>query len=299
VLLHEAQGLTMNAPGVLLSICVPTYRRLAYLRELLPGLVRQVENAAAARRPVELMVCDNASPDGTGAYVRELAPGRIRYFRNRVNVGGDRNFLQCIRRARGAYVWLVGDDEIVAPGAVETVVDVLARRRPDLLILNDPKLVRLPGSPAEFPDYAACIRSIRQPPHFALCHGLISRNVFRRDRFCMREGRRKLWTNMAHMYGLLDGLAQSGPVIVLDNVCREREHRPDLAAWPLLLCIKQGLYMRCVARRFGVSHLRRAAWRFLLGAPVEVAYVVAMRLGLLRLRHAWRMRRRGAGAGVT
>jgi abequosyltransferase len=106
-----------------LSLAIPTYNRSRYLAELLECLLPQV----SAQPSLELIVSDNASPDDTeqivAAFIARGLP--CRYIRNPENVGADANFLQCLDLARGKYVWVMGDDDLLAPTALADLVSML------------------------------------------------------------------------------------------------------------------------------------------------------------------------------
>jgi glycosyltransferase involved in cell wall biosynthesis len=118
----------------LLTIAVPTYNRAANLENLLTVL--QVELGSLPQ--IELIVSDNASPDGTEAVVRRfLAEGlRCRYLRNETNIGADANFLQCYEAARGRYLWIFGDDDIIFPGALARICELLATQEVSMMYLS-------------------------------------------------------------------------------------------------------------------------------------------------------------------
>lgn len=114
------------APPVRLSVCIPAFNRAAELRELLDSI------AAQAYPHYEVVICEDASPQR--AQIREVVehyqgvlPGRIRYFENAENLGYDANFRELIRRATGDYCFIMGNDDLVAPGAFVTVADAIAR----------------------------------------------------------------------------------------------------------------------------------------------------------------------------
>jgi len=134
----------------LLTLAIPTYNRACFLRQLLDSLSEQLR--AEAR--VELLISDNASTDGTMSLVEEeIRRGiPITYLRNETNIGPDANFLQCYERARGKYIWMVGDDDIVAQGAIERVLSYLSKDEYDLIYL-DPFGIR--GLEVEPKAYAA------------------------------------------------------------------------------------------------------------------------------------------------
>jgi len=115
----------------LLTIAIPTYNRAGCLKELLSALAGQVKDEPR----VELIISDNASPDETASLVQEfVAQGhRVRYLRNTENIGADANFLQCFEQARGKYVWLFSDDDIIIPGAVPKILSHCEEAEYDLI----------------------------------------------------------------------------------------------------------------------------------------------------------------------
>jgi hypothetical protein len=118
-----------------LTIAVPTYNRASCLKELLSGLADQLKNESR----VELIISDNASPDETPAVVEGfVAHGlEVRYIRNTENIGPDANFLQCFEQARGKYVWLFSDDDLIIPGGVSKIVRYCEGADYDLISLNN------------------------------------------------------------------------------------------------------------------------------------------------------------------
>ena len=96
----------------LLTIAIPTYNRKNMLKRALDSIVNQLNPR------VEILVSDNASNDGTDDMMAESYP-MIRYIRNKTNMGSDKNFLQCYRKAKGKYVILLGSDDRLADGAID------------------------------------------------------------------------------------------------------------------------------------------------------------------------------------
>lgn len=115
----------------LLTLAIPTYNRAACLRELLSVLADQLKHEPR----VELIISDNASPDETPAVVQDYVGRglRIRSIRNSENVGPDANFLQCFEQARGKYVWLFSDDDLIIPGGIAKILSYCETSRYDLL----------------------------------------------------------------------------------------------------------------------------------------------------------------------
>jgi len=124
----------MQSERFLLTFAIPTYNRSGHLAQLLSVLLPQLEGETR----VELIVCDNASPDDTSDVVREFQGRGLRaiYIRNETNIGPDANFLQCFQRARGKYVWLFGDDDALVPGALRRIIEMLEDEDFDLVYLT-------------------------------------------------------------------------------------------------------------------------------------------------------------------
>lgn len=116
----------------LLSITIPTYNRAPFLAELLGVLLPQLRDEPRA----ELVVSDNASTDETSELIARMEQLglRLRHLRNAQNIGSDANFLQCLEEARGKYVWVLGDDDLLTPGAVGQLLSLLEQAEaPDSL----------------------------------------------------------------------------------------------------------------------------------------------------------------------
>ncbi len=109
-----------------LSIAIPTYNRAATLREQLWNVCSQVQMGGLTW---QVVVSDNASTDDTTAVVEQLRSrfDNIKYARNSQNIGLLLNIDAAVRAADGAYVWLLGDDDIVMPFAIQTLANFLAR----------------------------------------------------------------------------------------------------------------------------------------------------------------------------
>jgi abequosyltransferase len=115
----------------LLTIAIPTYNRAWCLKELLSLLFDQLKDEPR----IELIISDNASPDETPSVVHELVARGIcvRYIRNTQNIGPDANFLQCFEQARGKYVWLFSDDDLIVPGGLAKILNYCEAAEYDLI----------------------------------------------------------------------------------------------------------------------------------------------------------------------
>jgi abequosyltransferase len=112
-----------------LAICIPTHEgRAPCLRQLFESISRQIP--PGSERQIEICISDNASADGTAALITELRSTigvPVRYFRFERDMRGVRNFLNVVDMAEADYCWLVGSDDLVAPGGIERVLAALDR----------------------------------------------------------------------------------------------------------------------------------------------------------------------------
>jgi glycosyltransferase involved in cell wall biosynthesis len=124
----------MSSSGPILTIGIPTWNRKQELQECLDLVIHQ----ALAEEGVEVMVCDNASDDGTQALVEDLVRLHplLRYERNQTNIGADRNFIEVLRRASGTYVWILSDDDFVTDGAVREILRIIKSYGPSYISVN-------------------------------------------------------------------------------------------------------------------------------------------------------------------
>ncbi len=128
-------GALRPGAGLRLSVCVSTYNRAEWLRHSLRQIIRSVELCASG---VEILVVDNASSDHTPAVMQEFALcATLRYHRNEANVGMLGNLAVTSKLARGDYVWILGDDDLIQGGAVARILDVIRDfPRSEIIYLN-------------------------------------------------------------------------------------------------------------------------------------------------------------------
>ena len=119
----------------LLSLCIPIYNRLGYLKRMLE---RFLEDKILFEETIDLLISDNCSTDDLESCVNEFKSKglKITYNRNQKNLGPDRNFLYCFNHAKGKYCWLLGSDDIPVKGFLNSLVTVLQEKEYGLVHLN-------------------------------------------------------------------------------------------------------------------------------------------------------------------
>jgi glycosyltransferase involved in cell wall biosynthesis len=103
------------------TVCIPTYNRVGYLKESIDAVLAQEYKA------FQLIIMDNCSVDGTREFASSLKDARVRYVRNRQNLGLCMNWRQALGQVDTDYFVMVGDDDIVLPGYLGKTVAELDR----------------------------------------------------------------------------------------------------------------------------------------------------------------------------
>jgi glycosyltransferase involved in cell wall biosynthesis len=111
LILHSSYA-DRTAARPLVSICIPTFNGAAFIREAVDSALGQTYE------PLEVVVTDDLSTDGTYEILREYRDPRLRLERNARRRGhiGNRNHV--ISRTRGVLVKFLDQDDILDPGCV-------------------------------------------------------------------------------------------------------------------------------------------------------------------------------------
>jgi glycosyltransferase involved in cell wall biosynthesis len=116
-----------------LAVAIPTYKRPEFLRRCLEAL-----RAQCARHDVDIYVYDDSCSDINKPVYDELgalyAGLRVRF--NPVNLGIDRNIDQCITASDARYVWMIGEDDLAADGAIDDLMARLKDSSPEYVFVN-------------------------------------------------------------------------------------------------------------------------------------------------------------------
>jgi len=108
-----------DAPIPVLSVCIPAYNGASFLAESIKSVLDQ------SFYDFELVVVDDSSTDATVEVAHSFKDPRIRIFANQVNRGLVGNWNRCIELARGAYVCIFHQDDVMMPGNLAKKVGFL------------------------------------------------------------------------------------------------------------------------------------------------------------------------------
>lgn len=178
----------MTKPFV--SVCVPTYNAEATLAGTLETLLAQTYDN------LEIIVCDNASSDGTLSVARSFRDSRIHIVTHAEMISAEGNFERCMSIGRGAYTCIYHADDLYDPGIVEREVAFLEahpragavfsrcrfvdeRGAGDALSLLPPALRRSEAGTEM--DFATAFRLVLRYGNFVVCPAVMARTAVYRD----------------------------------------------------------------------------------------------------------------------
>ena len=122
------------------SFVLPAYKA-CFFREALDSILNQTY------KDFELIIVNDASPEGLDAIVKSYDDPRIRYYENENNIGGKDLVAQwnhCLEYARGEYIILASDDDVYHLEYLEKM-DILVQKYPDVNIFR-PRVQRIIGN---------------------------------------------------------------------------------------------------------------------------------------------------------
>jgi glycosyltransferase involved in cell wall biosynthesis len=269
--------------GIILTIAVPTYNRCRYLKELLPQLVSQCDEADINATQIELILSDNSTTDETAGYAESLtSTTRLKYYRNEENVGAGGNYIKCVERAHGRYVWLFGDDELLKQGAIAKVINVLKEHPVALVILNAQNYKTGLNGSQLFESYRSFASIVsKKNPHLLLAHTLITVNVFKKELFDEEKVKSLLSTSYPQTYSITDKLREGGSVYVIDEpIVYVRSERPldgDDPYPPGNLLLKQVKYLYHLGGTYGNARIKFFAIKYYIITWIKKKAIMLLR----------------------
>ena len=122
----------------LLTIAVPTWNRASILDNALSALLPQIKHN---KNKIEIIISDNASDDNTNEVIKRhcTVNNSLNIIHNiqSENTGYFGNFHKCRTLSKGTYFWLLSDNDFIAKGLVDYILDILLGQKPSFVFLRD------------------------------------------------------------------------------------------------------------------------------------------------------------------
>ena len=179
---EPSAGLEDEIPAVVngtpaISIAIPGYNRPDLLAQCLESIVAEVERSGTDR--VEVWVTDDRSTRRSAIETARGFAERHQYigFRlNPTNIGLERNLIEACHPCRGEFLLILGNDDMLHPGALDEMLADIDASRHDLMvygkvridnegeIISEPARGAIPdnsetGDLREYPDVLGFARS--------------------------------------------------------------------------------------------------------------------------------------------
>lgn len=114
----------------LLSVCIPTYNRCQYLKELIDSIL------SIERDDIEVVVKDCASTDGTVEMLKSILDPRLRVYWNANDLPAFCNMVDSLFCAQGKYALFCLDRDILFPDKVIELMRLISQDDYSLLVMT-------------------------------------------------------------------------------------------------------------------------------------------------------------------
>lgn len=121
----------------ILSILIPTHRRMDYCLSLIGATLAEIKNAHLEKK-VEICISENDPGESIQLKVEELqnhfSEVAVTFLTTIENIGFSKNFHKVVTMAQGEFCILIGDDDQFVPGALTRLVKLIETNVADLYI---------------------------------------------------------------------------------------------------------------------------------------------------------------------
>lgn len=132
----------MTAPAETFHILLPFWGRPDHFRLAVESVLAQTDQRW------RLTIVDDVYPDtGPGEWVRSLGDPRVDYVRNEINLGVSKNYLACVDLMEGEFSMLFGCDDLMMPGFVARVRELIAAHPTASVIQPGARVIDADGRP--------------------------------------------------------------------------------------------------------------------------------------------------------
>lgn len=108
--------------STLIGFCIPAYKRPALLEKCLDSIIRNAKPYS-----IPIFISDDSGDLSNSVLLNKKIHEYDRIFvhRNKKNIGIDENIINSISLCTAKYAWLIGEDDLLAEGAVEKLYTVI------------------------------------------------------------------------------------------------------------------------------------------------------------------------------
>jgi len=104
----------------MLSLCIPTYNRLPYLKQCLATVIDKFGDY-----PYEVVIADGGSTDGTIEYLKNIGKDNVILIEQGKLTGIVKATNACFKKAKGDYKFIGNDDHTIVPKTLVNACDLM------------------------------------------------------------------------------------------------------------------------------------------------------------------------------
>ena len=123
-----------------LSICIPTFNRIEYLNNCLNSIL--IAKSFSSLK-FEICISDNASKENILPIINHYKKKKlvINYKKNTKNLGFGANFYNVVKMAKGEFLWVIGNDDLLYMSALKKLDKLFFRNKDvDFFFINSSSL---------------------------------------------------------------------------------------------------------------------------------------------------------------
>ena len=221
---------------MLLTISIPTYKRPEFLHKCLVEILRQIHD----KPNVAVYVADDSDGNENKKWIEKASKqhplSHITHAINKQNLGIDENIKNCIVSPETEYVWLLGEDDLLMPGAVDKVLRVLSTDRPSFVFANyiysNNDHTRISSKPvlnAYSENTRESFNVFAKKNIWAV--GFIGSCIIKKDDWCNQDVKKFTGSYYSHVGGIIDSSFGKEIIIISDILVLNRSENINTFTW--------------------------------------------------------------------
>lgn len=118
---------------IILSICIATYNRGAYIGETINSILSQ-----NISQKIEIVILNSGSTDNTEDIIKSYNSSLIKYYFHHEKCGVDIDYNSVTKYASGKYFWLFTDDDLLKKNSINYILSLIFSEnlKLDYIIVN-------------------------------------------------------------------------------------------------------------------------------------------------------------------
>lgn len=102
---------------IVLSFCIPVFNQLELVRSCIDSIIEYKKD------DIEIIINDDCSNENIESLVMGYGDNRIKYYKNKENLGHDRNIIASFKHAQGKFAFLLRTRDKIIASAIPILID--------------------------------------------------------------------------------------------------------------------------------------------------------------------------------